>query len=134
MECLFGQTLVAEILTSPRLNYQWPNGQVVMSDSNLLLLTNTVTQFPSTGWFIDNVGVRQSAFSSPGDWISQPIELNGLDSFNMGIVEIEGKVDDNSTVTGSILDATTEEPIIGFESLDFPINLAGIDSENSFCN
>ena len=81
------------------------------------------------GWFIDNVGVRQGYFSSPGDWISQPIELNGLDSFNMGIVEIEGKVDDNSTVTGSILDATTEVPIIGFESLDFPINLAGVDSE-----
>ena len=81
------------------------------------------------GWFIDNVGVRQGHFSSPGDWISQPIELNGLDSFNLGIVEIEGKIDDNSTVTGSIIDAVTEEPIIGFESLDFPINLAGLDSE-----
>ena len=46
MECLFGQTLVAEILTSPRLNYQWPNGQVAMSDSNLLPLTNTVTPVP----------------------------------------------------------------------------------------
>lgn len=80
-------------------------------------------------WFIDNVGVRQGHFSSPGDWISQPIELNGLDSFNRGIVEIEGKIDDNSTVTGSIIDAVTEEPIIGYESLDFPINLAGLDSE-----
>ena len=81
-------------------------------------------------WFIDNVGVRQGHFSSPGDWISQPIELNGLDSFNMGIVEIEGKIDDNSTVTGSIIDAVTEEPIIGYESLDFPINLDGLDSES----
>ncbi len=81
------------------------------------------------GWFIDNVGVRQGHFSSPGDWMSQPIELNGLDSFNLGIVEIEGKIDENSTVTGSIIDAVTEEPIIGFESLDFPINLAGLDSE-----
>ena len=80
-------------------------------------------------WFIDNVGVRQGYFSSPGDWISQPIELNGLDSFNLGIVEIEGKIDENSTLTGSIIDAVTQEPIIGFESLDFPINLAGLDSE-----
>ncbi len=81
------------------------------------------------GWYIDNVGVRQGYFSAPGDWISQPIELNGLDSFNMGMVEIEGKIDTNSTVTATILDALTEQPITGFETLDFPVNLAGLDSE-----
>ena len=82
------------------------------------------------GWFIDNVATRIGSFNSPGNWISQDIQLDGIDDFNLGIVEVEAKVDDNSTLTASVLDSTTGVPIIGYESLDFPINLAGIDVDS----
>ena len=82
------------------------------------------------GWFIDNVGTRLGVFEDSGNWISETIPLDGVDDFNLGIVEIEGRFDSNSTVTASILDDTTGLPLIGFEQLDFPVNLAGIDVDN----
>jgi len=89
----------------------------------------TTTAHGDQGWFIDNVGTSLGNFENPGNWISQPIKLDGLDNFNHGIIEIQGKFDDNSSLTGSILDNETGQTITGFDQLDFPVNLAGIDVE-----
>ena len=90
----------------------------------------TTTAHGDQGWFIDNVGLRLGNFEDPGDWVSQTIQLDGVDDFNLGIIEIDGKFDENSTITASVLDSTTGLPIIGFDQLDFPVNLAGIDVES----
>ena len=90
----------------------------------------TTTAHGDQGWFIDNVGTRLGNFEDPGNWISQPIKLDGLDNFNHGIIEIQGKFDENSSLTGSILDNETGQTITGFDQLDFPVNLAGIDVES----
>ena len=79
------------------------------------------------GWFVDNVGFTQLNFKSTGNWVSEPIDMSGTDSFNHGIIELEGKVADNSSLSGTIID-DAGNGIIGFENLDFPINLAGFDS------
>ena len=113
-------------------SYELPMGEWAGSDVRFKFIAADKYGYTSSlqqGWYIDNVGVRQGHFSSPGDWISEPIQLNGLDSFNLGTVEIEGRIDDNSTVTATILDAVSGQPVIGFENLDFPVNLAGLDSE-----
>jgi len=82
-----------------------------------------------SGWFIDNVGLRQANFSSPGTWLSQEFQLGQDDLFDTGIIEILGSADDyaNNTLTGTLLDSNTMEPIPGFSEVDFPISLAGLD-------
>ena len=79
------------------------------------------------GWFVDNVGYRQAHFPSTGSWTSEPIDMADIDSFNHGIIEIDGLIGSNSSLTGTIVD-DNGDAIIGFENLDFPISLAGIDS------
>ncbi len=84
-----------------------------------------------SGWFIDNVGFREAYFDDGGSWVSEPIAVGGTDDFNLGIIEIEGTFDDNSTIAGTLLNANSLIPITGFENLDFPINLAGLDTQNN---
>jgi len=87
----------------------------------------TTTAHGDQGWYVDNIGTRLGNFENPGNWISEPIKLDGLDNFNHGIIEIQGKFDENSTISASILDNETGEIITGFDQLNFPVNLAGID-------
>ena len=84
-----------------------------------------------SGWFIDNVGLRQANFSSSGTWLSDEFTLGLDDIFDTGIIEVSGASDDytNNTLTGTILDSSTMTPIPGFSGLDFPISLAGLDVE-----
>jgi len=79
------------------------------------------------GWFIDNVGVRQGNFSSPGSWISPIFNISNPDDFNLGWIDIDSEVLDNTSINGSILDASSGNPIPGYEELNFPISLAGIN-------
>ena len=56
------------------------------------------------GWFVDNVGYRQAHFPSTGSWTSEPIDMADIDSFNHGIIEIDGLIGSNSSLTGTIVD------------------------------
>ena len=51
------------------------------------------------------------------------------DRFDTGIIEVLGSADDyaNNTLTGTLLDSNTMEPIPGYSEVDFPISLAGLD-------
>jgi len=85
-----------------------------------------------SGWFIDNIGLRQANFSSPGTWISDEFQLGQQDRFDYGIIEVTGTADDyaNNTLTGTLLDANTMVPIPGYSEVDFPISLAGLDVDS----
>ena len=85
----------------------------------------------NVGWFVDNVGVRNAHFSSSGSWTSQPFSVDGLDEFNKGIIEVEGVISSNSSLTGTLISSFDSTPIIGFEDLEFPINLAGLSTSQS---
>ena len=85
----------------------------------------------NSGWHIDNVGIKQGNFSQPGSWTSPTFSISGDDSFNRGLIEVDGSSDDyvNHTLTGTIIDANSGNPIPGYSDLTFPISLAGVDSE-----
>ena len=87
----------------------------------------TTTAHGDQGWFIDNVGIIQGNFSSPGSWISPIFNTSNPDDFNLGWIDIDSEVLDNTSINGSILDASSGNPIPGYEELDFPISLAGIN-------
>ena len=83
-----------------------------------------------SGWFIDNVGLRQANFSQPGTWLSPEFAVGQDDLFDWGMIEIDGKSDDNgnNTITGTLLDSSTLIPIPGYSDVEFPISLAGLDT------
>ena len=85
----------------------------------------------NSGWHIDNVGIKMGNFSQPGTWTSPSFSIAGDDAFNRGIIEIDGTTDDyaNNTVTGTLIDSTSGLSISGYSNLEFPISLAGLDSE-----
>lgn len=82
-----------------------------------------------SGWFLDNVGLRQANFSQPGTWLSPEFAVGQDDLFDWGMIEIEGKSDDNdnNTITGTLIDSSTMNPIPGYSDVEFPISLAGLD-------
>ena len=86
----------------------------------------------NSGWHIDNVGIKMGNFSQPGTWTSPSFSIAGENAFNRGIIEIDGTTDDyaNNTLTGSLVDATSGASIPGYSNLDFPISLAGVDSDS----
>ncbi|MFL2958754.1 MAG: hypothetical protein ACJZ5P_01705 [Candidatus Thalassarchaeaceae archaeon] len=85
----------------------------------------------NSGWHIDNVGIKMGNFSQPGTWMSQSFSIAGDNAFNRGIIEVDGSTDDysNNTLTGTLFDATSGISIPGYSNLEFPISLAGVDSE-----
>tara|TARA_A100000164_G_scaffold206373_1_gene182987 strand:+ start:558 stop:7427 length:6870 start_codon:yes stop_codon:yes gene_type:complete len=85
----------------------------------------------NSGWHIDNVGIKMGNFSQSGTWSSPSFSISGENAFNRGIIEIDGTTDDyaNNTLTGSLIDATSGASIPGYSNLDFPISLAGLDSD-----
>lgn len=85
----------------------------------------------NSGWHIDNVGIKMGNFSQSGTWTSPSFSIAGDDAFNRGIIEIDGSSGDytNNTVTGTLIDSTSGLIISGYSNLEFPISLAGLDSE-----
>ncbi|MEE3269957.1 MAG: hypothetical protein VX204_02440 [Candidatus Thermoplasmatota archaeon] len=86
-----------------------------------------------SGWFIDNIGLRQANFSSSGTWLSQEFQLGADgDLFDFGIIEALGTAYDyaNNTLTGTLLDSNSMEAIPGYSDVDFPISLAGLDVDS----
>ena len=81
-----------------------------------------------SGWFIDNAGVKIANYATPGYWISPTLSMNNQDEFNLGFVDVEAQVHEDGWLTASVLDAVSEEPIVGFSNVSFPFSLAGIDS------
>ena len=84
----------------------------------------------NSGWSIDNVGIKVGNFSQPGTWTSPSFSIVDDDAFNRGIIEIDGTSQDyvNNTITGTLLDSSSEMPIPGYSNVNFPISLAGVDS------
>ena len=81
------------------------------------------------GWFIDNAGVTISNFGETGNWLSPTISMNSERYFNHGFVDIEGNVNDEGWIRGSMVESASGNEIPGFSNLSFPFSLAGIDSE-----
>ena len=81
------------------------------------------------GGYIDDFGILIPNYSQPGAWTSPPIDLTSIDDFNLGWIDVDATVPTNTTVTGTLLDASTGQVIGGVEEVDFPISLAGIDPD-----
>ena len=80
------------------------------------------------GWFIDNAGVKIANYGEPGDWISPSFSISEFNQFNVGMVDIDAIIPENTSVTASLIDYTTGLVIPGFSDVTFPISLSGIDS------
>ena len=61
-----------------------------------------------SGWFIDNIGLRQANFSSPGTWISDEFQLGQQDRFDYGIID---SAMDRSPNAQSIEDGSTRKSV-----------------------
>ena len=81
------------------------------------------------GGYIDDFGILIPNYSQPGAWMSPPIDLTSIDDFNLGWIDVDATVPTNTTITGTLLDSSTGQVIGGFEEVDFPISLAGIDPD-----
>ena len=80
------------------------------------------------GWFIDNAGVKIANYGEPGAWLSPAFSISEFDQFNLGMVDIDAIIPDNTSVTGEIIDFSTGLVIPGFDNISFPFALSGIDS------
>ena len=80
------------------------------------------------GWFIDNAGVKIANYGVPGHWLSPVISMDQDKRFNLGFVDVEGHVNQDGWMRGSVLEASSGDPIPGFSNISFPFSLAGIDA------
>lgn len=82
------------------------------------------------GWFIDNAGVKIANYGNPGDWVSPSFSIGDFDDFNLGIIDIDALIPENTTVRASLHDASTDLLIPGYSNIALPLSLAGVDPDN----
>jgi len=82
------------------------------------------------GWFVDNVGVKIANYGQPGDWLSPSFSASDFDDFNLGIIDIDAIIPENTSVRGSLFDANTGELLPGYSNISLPISLSGVDSSS----
>ena len=82
------------------------------------------------GWFIDNAGVRIANYGNPGDWVSPSFSVGDFDDFNLGIIDIDAIIPENTSIRASLIDASTNIIMPGYSNISLPISLAGIDADN----
>lgn len=82
------------------------------------------------GWFIDNVGVKIANYGNPGDWVSPSFSIGDYDDFNLGIVDLDAIIPENTSIKASLIDASTNLLLPGYANVSLPFSLAGIDSAN----
>ena len=79
------------------------------------------------GGYIDDFGVLNPNYSSPGTWTSPLIDLSTIDGFNLGWLDAEAFIPNGTNLTASLIDASTGAVINGFEDVELPISLATVD-------
>ena len=79
------------------------------------------------GGYIDDFGVLNPNYSSPGTWTSPLIDLSTIDGFNLGWLDAEAFIPNGTSLTASLIDASTGAVINGFEDVELPISLATVD-------
>ena len=77
------------------------------------------------GWYLDEIGVEVDYFESQGSWISPAVNVDAL---GLGFIDIDADIPSGTWVSGSVTDAGGIA-LDGYENLDFPISLAGIDRD-----
>ena len=90
------------------------------------LSTDTTVQYQ--GAYIDNFGILIANYGQGGYWLSNSINMDDIDIFNYGWVDIEASIPENTSIRGSLLDSS-EGLIPGYDNISFPFSLAGVNSE-----
>ena len=81
------------------------------------------------GWFIDNVGVKVENYGEVGHWLSPSLNIAQNSTLNLGFVDIDAIVPDQTWVRASLVEPSTGLEIPGFSNLSLPFSLAGVDSQ-----
>ena len=79
------------------------------------------------GFYLDDFGILIPNYSSNGSWLSPAIDLTNHDSFNLGYVDVDAEIPDETRVLASVIDTNSMSPIDGFEMMALPLSLAGLD-------
>ena len=82
------------------------------------------------GWFIDNAGVKVANYGNPGDWVSPSFSLGDFDDFNLGIIDVDALIPENTSIRASLIDASTNLLLPGYSDVSLPLSLAGVDAAN----
>ena len=82
------------------------------------------------GWFIDNAGVKVANYGNPGDWVSPSFSIGDFDDFNLGIIDVDAIIPENTSIRASLIDASTNLLLPGYSDVSLPLSLAGIDAAN----
>ena len=83
------------------------------------------------GFYLDDFGILIPNYSSNGSWLSPSMDITSHDSFNLGYVDVDAEIPDETRVLATIIDSTTMTPIDGYRMRSLPLSLAGLDhSEN----
>lgn len=116
------------------------NGGMINMQASLLNYQGDTVQFKFSmgtdgyvnygGWFIDNAGVRIANYGNPGDWVSPSFSVGDFDDFNLGIIDIDAIIPENTSIKASLIDASTNIIMPGYSNISLPISLAGIDADN----
>ena len=89
--------------------------------------TDTSVQYQ--GGYFDNFGILISNYGEGGYWLSPSINMDDIDTFNHGWIDIEASIPENTSIRGSLVDANDNSVIPGYDNITFPFSLAGVDSE-----
>jgi len=81
------------------------------------------------GWFIDNVGVRVENYGEVGHWLTPSIDIAENSQLNIGFVDIDAIIYNQTWVRASLVEPSTGIEIPGFSNISFPFSLAGVDSQ-----
>jgi hypothetical protein len=82
------------------------------------------------GWFIDNAGVKVANYGNPGDWLSPSFSIGDFDDFNLGIIDVDALIPENTSIRASLIDSSTNLLLPGYSDVSLPLSLAGIDADN----
>ena len=82
------------------------------------------------GWFIDNAGVKVANYGNPGDWVSPSFSIGDFDDFNLGIIDVDALIPENTSIRASLIDASTNLLLPGYSDISLPLSLAGVDAAN----
>ena len=79
------------------------------------------------GFYLDDFGILIPNYSSNGSWLSPSMDISSHDSFNLGYVDVDAEIPDETRVLATIIDSTTMTPIDGYRMRSLPLSLAGLD-------
>lgn len=81
------------------------------------------------GWFIDNVGVKVENYGEVGHWLSPSVNIAENSTLNLGFVDVDATIFDQTWVRASLVEPSSGEELPGFSNISLPFSLAGVDSQ-----